>query len=247
MGIKEVDHLRYKRLFFTVNECFLTGKANLDADINYFIQVPDNINNALEEFYTLVIELSAAESDIWSGIYHRTRTEINSYLTNQHYLHKVLLNPSGNDLKYYVRLLDEFNTLKSIRKAEKFRLSAYLKYGILAISYIIQEDKIVCLNFYRVTKRRAANIYSFNLRHKYSESFSASNFGRAHRALHWLDILEFKKLGVGQYDFCGWYNDKEDKDLLRINQFKELFCNNIVKEYSGVIYNSRIIQLLKQY
>ncbi len=246
MVIKQIDHLNYKRLFFTVNEIFLTGKSDTEADINYFIQVPDNVNNTLKEFHTILIELNASESEIWSGIYHRTRTEINSFLTNQNYTHKIILDPSANDLAFYVKMLDEFNALKSIRKAEKFRLQAYLRYGILAISYIRQDDKIVCVNFYRVNKQRAANIYSFNLKHKYSESFTASYFGRAHRALHWLDILEFKKLGVQQYDFCGWYNGTEDQELIRINQFKELFSKNIVKEYSGVIYNSKIIRLFKK-
>lgn len=246
MGIKQVDHLKYKRLFFSVNESFMTDKCNLDADINYFIQVPVNINDSLNEFYTVLIDLKENESQIWSDIYHRTRTEINSFLTNQDYTHELILSPTQSDLDFYIKLLDEFNSLKSIRKAEKYRLNAYAKNGILAISYIVQDDKCVCVNFYRITKQRAANIYSFNLKHKHSESFSASYFGRAHRALHWLDILKFKKSDVLQYDFCGWYNGTEDPELLRINQFKELFSKNIVKEYSGVIYNSKILRLFKK-
>lgn len=246
MSIKQLDHLKYKRFFFSVNESFLSGNVNLDADINYFIQVPVNINNSLNEFYTVLIDLNANETELWSGIYHRTQTEINSFLTNQVYSHKLIWNPTKIELEQYIQLLDEFNSLKSIRKAEKFRLKAYSENGILVISCIEQDGKHVCVNFYRITKQRAANIYSFNLKHKYLSSFSASYFGRAHRALHWLDILEFKKLGVQQYDFCGWYSGTEDQELLRINQFKELFSKNIVKEYSGVIYNSKILQLFKK-
>lgn len=79
----------------------------------------------------------------------------------------------------------------------------------------------------------------------YGNDFTSSDFGRAHSALHWEDIRTFKTMGIEQYDFCGWYSGKEDKELLNNNKLKEQFTTNVVKEYSGVIYKSIFIKLFK--
>ncbi|WLT30174.1 hypothetical protein [Geothrix sp. PMB-07] len=75
--------------------------------------------------------------------------------------------------------------------------------------------------------------------------FSASNFrgssdngfrslvGRANRWLHWRDILRFKAEGKAWYDWGGWYEGKENADLLGINQFKESFGGEPIHTYHG--------------
>jgi hypothetical protein len=47
--------------------------------------------------------------------------------------------------------------------------------------------------------------------------------GWANRYLHWMDMQEARKSGIGRYDFGGWYSGAEDQKLLRINAFKEQF------------------------
>lgn len=132
--------------------------------------------------------------------------------------------------------------LKKIRKAEKFRLNAYNTAGILAISYIQQNDHLLCVNFYRLTQQRATNLYSFSTHN--IKNVSASHLGRAHRALHWLDILAFKEEGANYYDFCGLYTGTTDQALLNVNAFKEQFTKNRVMEYSGVIYKNLLLRLI---
>ncbi len=238
-------HVKYKRLCFTVNDCFTSSEGKADADINYFIQSPVNIGNSLNEFYTLLIDLYHTKETIWDGIYHRTRAEISSFMNHQHFEHKILMNLPDKELKNYINLFNVFASRKNIRKAEAFRLKAYNAHGILAVSYIKQDSQYVCINFYRLTKQRATNLYSFTFKHV-SSSFNNSHFGRAHRTLHWLDILEFKKQAVKSYDFCGWYNGNSDQELLNINKFKEQFTTYKVKEYSGVIYNNIVLRFLKK-
>ncbi|MBA2613914.1 MAG: hypothetical protein H0U95_18270 [Bacteroidetes bacterium] len=246
MHLKEVSHINYRRLLFSVNDSFVSSNTSLNADINYFIQCPNNINASLTEFYTLLVNLALTEEDIRKNIYHRTFSEINSFLNNQQFEYKIELGPSKNDLNQYIKMFDRFAGYKKIRKAEAFRLKAYNTNGILAVSYIKQNGKFLCLNFYRATKQRATNLYSFHLKHELNNDFNNSHIGRAHRALHWLDILEFKKAGASYYDFCGWYNGSEDKELLNINKFKEQFTQNKVKEYSGVIYKNKLLAFLKK-
>ncbi len=246
MQLLKLTHVSYKRFLFRVNDYFLTHDVRLDADINYCIQCPQNIDGELEEFHTLLIDLKLPEELIWNAIYPRAQTEISSFLTNQDFEHKILFNLPPAQLKEFAKLYNNFAGHKKIRPAEFYRLNAYNAHGILAISYIKQLNEFICINFYRITQQRATNLYSFHRKHELPHFFSGSHFGRAHRALHWLDIKAFKPAGVEFYDFCGWYPGTENTDLLNINQFKEQFSSFKVKEYSGVIYKNKLLKLLKR-
>lgn len=245
MQLSKITHIKYKRFLFTVNDCFLTQPNIPDADINYYIQCTDDLNNTLTEFYTLLIDLKKPIEEIWNNIYHRTQSEILSFTRNQSFEHKILFNLSKDELIKFTKLFNSFAKYKGIRPLEYDRLKAYNTHGILAVSYIMQNNQFICVNFYRVTHERSANLYSFHLKHYIPEMYSASHFGRAHRTLHWLDIIEFKKLGVNFYDFCGWYNGLDNKDLLNINKFKEQFTTFKIKEYSGVFYKNKLLRFFK--
>jgi len=245
MQLLNLTKVFYKRLWFSVNDYFLTESVNLNADINYCIQCPTNIKGQLKEFYTLLINLELPVDSIWNDIYHRTQAEITSFTTNQVFKHRVLYNLSSDELRIFEHLFNRFANVKGIRPVEHFRLKAYNKSGILAVSYIKQDNEFRCINIYRLTKQRATNLYSFSVKSG-NEAITPSHIGRAHRALHWLDVNEFKQAGVNFYDFCGWYNGTDDKDLLNINKFKEQFTSLKVKEYSGVIYKNKLLKFLKQ-
>lgn len=246
MPVPKLFHVTYKRLFFSVNDFFLCKPENLTASINYCIQCSENTENALEEFHTLLLDLQQTEEQMWNSIYHRTRSEINSFLKNQDYTYTIDLNPSKALLKELVACFDDFARHKKIRRAEAFRLNGYLQNNILAVSYIKQNGNYICINFYRYTQARATNLYSFHTRHVLGDLYSKSHYGRAHKTLHWLDIQRFKQEQVNVYDFCGWYAGKENQAFLSINKFKEQFTQQKVKEYSGVIYRHPLLKLLKK-
>lgn len=241
--IKPINYIRYKRFPFSVNDFFLTDKINENADIIYCIQVSQNYKNQLKEFYTLLIDLSKSVEDIRKDIYHRTLSEINSFINNQSFEHKIVFNLLEKELEDFMDLFDVFASLKNIRAAERFRLKAYNKKGILAVSYIKQENKFIYINLYRVTSERATNLSSFQPDN--NSDLNSSNIGRAHRAIHWLDLVEFKKLEIKFYDFGGWYEGDSDKALLNVNVFKEQFTKLKVKEYTGVIYKHPFLRLLR--
>jgi hypothetical protein len=232
-------------LFFTVKDTFLSAGTAPDSDVNYYTQCSENIGNKLNEFYTLITDLRRSEKEIWEDIYHRTQSEIQSFISNIEFEYGITNKSDKHQFEHFVSLYNDFAHRKKIRKAERLRLQAYNKAGLLAISFIRQESKYLCIHFYRVTKDRAVNLHAFNMKHEFGQQFSGSHIGKAHRALHWLDMLEFKKAGVNYYDFCGWYAGKDDKDLLNINTFKEQFTRNIIKEYSGVIYRNPLLKTMK--
>ena len=241
MELRDIQHIRYKRLFFNVADHFLCSLPELSDDINYCIQVKENSEGKLQEFYTLLIDLKQDLDRIKEGIYHRTLTEINSFLNNQEYEYKLHYPVGDSDLLFYVKLFNSFAESKRIRKAELFRLKAYNKEKILAISVLRQTGKPLCINFYRLTQQRATNLHTFSMQ----QDLSASQSGRAHRSLHWLDIVEFRNMGVAFYDFGGWYEGQSDKVLLNINRFKEEFTKLKVKEYTGVIYINPALVFLR--
>jgi hypothetical protein len=199
------------------------------------------VERKLQEFYTLLIDLRQPLDQIRSGIYRRTLTEINSFLSNQKFEHTVLFPVDKRSLNDHIVLFNRFAKEKKIRKAEVQRLKAYNNNGILAITSIRQDAQLLCVNIYRLTSERATNLYSF--RPELDSTFNNSHLGRAHRALHWLDIQAFREKQVHYYDFCGWYQG-EDQHLLNINAFKEQFTKHKVKEYSGVIYKNKFLNFV---
>jgi hypothetical protein len=243
--IKNINELNFKIRFFSVTDHILSSGIRRNTDIEYYIQCPHNVQNALSEFYTLLVDLKKDEQEIWVLIYHRTQTEISSFLNNVSFSHDFILNPDEKTLSSFIHYYNEFARLKKIRRAEKERLNAYRRAGILCLSAIRIHDEHYIINFYRLTVQRATNLHSFHLKHRIKTEHGPSFFGRAHRALHWLDMLEFKKLGVPLYDFCGWYEGNENKELLNINKFKEQFGGTKVKEFTGVIYHHPLLKFAK--
>ncbi|MBA3663527.1 MAG: hypothetical protein H0W61_04875 [Bacteroidetes bacterium] len=227
-----------------MKDTFLTYDFNPDSTLNYFIQVPEKHTSHLKNFYTLLIDLAQTEDEIWQNIYHRTRAEIKSFINNTTFEHTVYYNLSNTELQKFTELYNTFAKKKNIRPAETQRLRAYHSAGILAVSFIKQDNAYLSVNFYRITTQRAANIYSFRPE-QHGHKYSASHLGKAHRTLHWLDLKEFKKLDIQFYDFCGWYEGNENKELLNINAFKEQFTSNKVLEYTGVIYKNPVLRFLK--
>jgi len=47
--------------------------------------------------------------------------------------------------------------------------------------------------------------------------------GRANRWLHWKDLLRFKEMGFGKYDFGGLFEDESTPECAGINHFKKEF------------------------
>lgn len=242
----KINTVYYKRKFLNVSDTFLTENVAEKKDINYYIQVPVNHCLSLQEFHTLLIDLSSTKEEIWSRIYHRTQTEITSFQNNNKFEHKVFNPVPQKNFAEHLQLLEKFTSIRKIRKPEKERLLAYNKEGILLISSIMSDTEIHCVNFYRVTEQRAVNLHSFTTQELKTNDHSSSFFGKAHRTLHWLDMLYFKENGIAKYDFGGWYDGNKDESLLHINQFKEQFGGEKIKEYSGAIYHHPLLKLIKK-
>lgn len=111
----------------------MSENADLGSDINYCIQFPVNVENSLNEFCILIIELNQSLESIWANIYHRTQDEIKSFTNNQVYRHQLITNLSNESLNENIGHYSRFVATKKIKPAEAYRLKAYNKAGILGV------------------------------------------------------------------------------------------------------------------
>src|SRR5581483_4155144 len=90
-----------------------------DSDVNYYTQCFENIENKLQEFYTLITDLRRSEKEIWEDIYHRTQSEIQSFISNAEFEHKIISKSDKHQFEHFVSLYNGFAQHKKIRKAEE--------------------------------------------------------------------------------------------------------------------------------
>ena len=57
-----------------------------------------------------------------------------------------------------------------------------------------------------------------------------SLIGRANRALHYLNMLNFKDRGITTYDLGGYALGTQDPELQEVNEFKDSFGGQLIEE-----------------
>lgn len=58
---------------------------------------------------------------------------------------------------------------------------------------------------------------------------------RANRFLHWMDMLECRRLGISHFDFGGIYSGDSDEKLLHVNAFKQEFGGVRTLRYHSIL------------
>ena len=78
--------------------------------------------------------------------------------------------------------------------------------------------------------KRANHLYSASLFRSTDDSDRRNLIGRANRALHYLNMLNFKARGVTTYDLGGYAFGTQDPELQEVNEFKDSFGGQLVEE-----------------
>lgn len=78
--------------------------------------------------------------------------------------------------------------------------------------------------------KRANHLYSASLFRSTDDSERRGLIGRANRALHYLNMLNFKDRGLTTYDLGGYALGTQDPELQEINEFKDSFGGQLVEE-----------------
>jgi len=228
-----------------------TDTLYTDADVVYYMQMDKPIGNDYYDHYTILIDLSQTEETLFSAINATGRNEIRSIEKTTGYTyvmhHSNLQMATVNE---FIKAYNDFSVSKKLPLADTARIMAYFENGLLAIAQVLNADKKpVIQHLYRVNSDRVVLISSISTIYLQTDSRLKQEIGAANRFCHWKDMLYFKELGAGLYDWGGWYNGKEDEALLGINKFKEKFGGTITPNYNSIVYISlkgKLFKLLKR-
>jgi len=73
-----------------------------------------------------------------------------------------------------------------------------------------------------------------------------NKIGWINKALHWKSILYFKEKGYKEYDWGGYSNNPNNKELAGIDKFKKAFGGEIIQVYDYYSIGFYILNQLKE-
>ena len=133
--------------------------------------------------------------------------------------------------KQFEEMYNSFASLKGLQPLERERVANMVAAGRLDFS--VAKDPagnvLVYHGNYR-GPRRATSLYTVSLYRAVSDGALRSLISRANRCLVWSNLLRYKAQGLKCFDFGGWHTGT-DPARLKINQFKQGFGGEIIREY----------------
>ena len=231
-----------KQSFFSIVDVFYdhTEKPNEKVDVlsYYFVKEKPLKAFSLQKGFTMVLDLTKDEEDLFSLIGKTNRYQINRAKMKDGIICINMLEPGETNISAVNDFINFYNTFalsKNLPSITIKNIEQYITMKNLCIRAAKKDDEIVAMHLYDYTGTLARLFYSCSLFRNNNDSDYKSLLGRANRFLHWDDIVYFKQKGLLIYDFCGWYGGKTDKEKLKINEFKESFNGQIKEEYSYVV------------
>ncbi len=242
--------MTYKHRFIKIQTVWFDDKIEVEPDVDVVVyrQVQKAFKNS-EEFYTLLIDLSQTEDQIFESFSKSNRKEIRKSINNDNLIYKMHFKDIDDELiKSFLKAQNKFSKERDLGEWSFDQLKAYAEYNELYISTISTNDNtILSWRVHISSNKRARALVSNSFYHNGDKDFR-NLIGRASRLMRWKDISYFKNHGFNIYDFGGWYNGSEDKKKLSINQYKESFSKEKDKSYNytvNITWKSHLFNLLK--
>lgn len=187
------------------------------------------------ESFSLVLDLTNGPETLLSKMHSNARYAIRRGEKDRLQYHFWTANNSDQLGRFY-RFYDEFAASKGLPGADRQRLNAFAKAGLLDLSCAADHHgmELVWHAHYR-SHNRVRLIHSASLRTREMQPSIRALIGRANCYQTWKDILRFQQEGISIYDLGGWYAGSEDREKLGINRFKANFGGQIVKQFSAEI------------
>jgi hypothetical protein len=205
-----------------------------------FVEEPREGAVLREDLFTLLLDLGEDEKVLHSHIGKSAKNEINRARERDGVRCGVFLELNEKSREKLDQYIDYFNAFAASknRSAISFSdLGQFYEAGTLCIrrALIREEPPVLAMHAYIVGDNRARLFQSASHFRESGDPEKRKLIGRANRLLHWEDILYFKDMGLGYYDFGGWYGGDTDREKLAINQFKETFGGEKRREYSYML------------
>ncbi|MDF5706258.1 MAG: hypothetical protein PUP90_00930 [Nostoc sp. S4] len=243
-----------KKFIFSVGEVWFDEETRelQNVDVLHYRQWMQPIQGSQsDEFYTRLIDLTKSHNQLWENISSNDRYKIRRAEQKDQVIYEYWESIDSNILNDFSNFYDLFASQKGLTKINRIQLQNRVDAGVIDISRVKLKDgdSLVWHVYYR-NKNRVRLLHSASLKNNNDTSYQ-SILGRANRYHHWQDILRFKNLGISSYDFGGWYTGNTDREKLGINEFKEKFGGEVVKNFNcvnGITWKGKLyLHILKIY
>lgn len=225
--------IRYKKNMLQFAEVWfdepLTGSA---PDILLLQQCDSQSHSGrCTDFHTILVDLTADEDQLLAGMAKNTQYEIRRAIRSDGLSFDYFQGDACDVMEEFCVFFDAFAQQKNIPLAPRQRLLALAESGMLVLARAKANEESLVWHAYLFTPHRVRLLHSASL-FREKDNTLRSLIGRANRTLHYQAMLWFKHLCVKYYDFGGWYEGKTDEEKLKINQFKESFGGEVVKNFN---------------
>ncbi|MFB5088603.1 hypothetical protein PGC35_15580 [Psychrobacillus sp. PGGUH221] len=190
--------------------------------------------SSLSSYETLHIDLMKSEDELMMGMNQTTRRQIRR-AEEKAFERVVIEKPTNNDLLKFQTFYNNFAKNKKTHSCNLYHMQTMKllrDQNALLITYIKQDEEILCYRIYIIDDNVAMNLYSASLFRMAESAETKKMMGQANRLLTWKSILWFKNKGYDVYDFGGLTTDQN------IRRFKFGFGGEIVPVYFGYQANS---------
>jgi hypothetical protein len=217
-------------------DCEPEETPNVDVLYYYYQQIPPSIPGIeSDEEYTLLIDLTKTQDELWKNLSKNTRHKIRQASNKDRFVYEFWDRVDSNVLNDFSDFYSRFASQQGLAKwsgLEISRLKSYADAGVLNFSHVkTKEGNSLIWRVYYRGEKRVVSLHSALIRNSTDASYNQM-LGRANRYDRWQDILTFKNLGVLIYDLGGWYANTTDPKLLNINKFKESFGGKLVRNFN---------------
>ncbi len=226
-----------KKFIFSVGEVWFDENSEelSNVDVVHYRQSLHPIKGGQsDEFYTRLIDLTKSHDELWETISSNDRYKIRRAEQKDEVIYEYWEQIDSDTLNNFSDFYDLFASQKGLTKINRVQLQNRVDAGVIDISRVkLKNDESLVWHVYYRTKNRVRLLHSASVKKNNDTSYQ-SILGRANRYHHWQDIVRFKNSGISTYDFGGWYTGNTDQEKLGINQFKEKFGGEVVKNFNCV-------------
>ncbi|MEZ5450682.1 MAG: hypothetical protein R3E95_17530 [Thiolinea sp.] len=180
---------------------------------------------------TLLLDLPQAETRLWQGLRRNYRRDI--VAVRDDFSPEVVSAPDAQALRYFCRDYNELAHSQKLPACNMSKLQAFQERQALIMTRLSDpaDGQLLCTLIYIHNQRRTRLWFSVSrFRQLASDSRSRNQLAKAHRLLHWHDLLWFRAQGFQQYDFGGFALNASHK-LQNINYFKQGFGGYLQHEF----------------
>jgi lipid II:glycine glycyltransferase (peptidoglycan interpeptide bridge formation enzyme) len=193
---------------------------------------------AQAEVHSLELDLTKPEEAIFAGFTSSTRNQVNR-AKKEGVIFDAWTAPPGEMIDEFFSFFAEFTRERGLEEtatnSDWLRRYAAQDGILLTRASDPGTGKPLVWHSYYRNPQWVRQLQSVSFFSSSQEKEQRNAVARANRFLHWMDILECRRLGISHFDFGGIYSGNSDEKLLRVNAFKQEFGGTRTLRYHSIL------------